>query len=108
MRQDLSTLLSRCHGSTRRAAELSRQHPAMVVAFDVLATPEGDLRRRPYRERRRELELLLAAYPTAATLTPMTTDVDEAELWMKAWAEHGMEGLVAKYSADPYLPGARR
>lgn len=78
--------------------------PLTFVVFDVLSLEGRDLRRQPYRERRRIL--------TGLRLTgrqwcvPETFD-DGKALWT-AVCEHELEGLVAKRLDEPYRAGERR
>ncbi|MEQ7005725.1 hypothetical protein ABN028_05940 [Actinopolymorpha sp. B17G11] len=63
-------------------------HPAYMIAFDCLESKSaGDLRRRPLRVRRRELERLLARVPPDSHLAlgMQTTDEDVAMSWYQDW-----------------------
>ena len=106
-RLNFPLLQQRLHPAERRAAQLSAQHPATLVIFDVLATAEEDVRAMPYTARRALLTDLFTSPRPGMLLTPMTEDRDEALLWMRAWSEQGMEGLVVKAAAGRYRPGKR-
>src|SRR5947209_12891301 len=50
-------LLQRIHPARSRVEKLSREHPAIFIAFDLLVGPDGKaLLTLPLRERRKELE----------------------------------------------------
>ena len=77
-----------------------------LMAFDLLAIGEADLRRLPYRHRRERLEQLLTGAPAAVQLVPMTTDRTAALAWMKPeYSAVGIEGVVAKSLDAPYRGG---
>ncbi|MFE2500160.1 DNA ligase [Streptomyces scopuliridis] len=97
---------SRALSSTHRARELAARHPATYVAFDVLAHPEaGDLRPRPYTERRQVLLDVLAGVGPPIEPVWSTTDPGEALLWYEALEGTGVEGLVAKPLRSAYKAG---
>src|SRR5215218_10180029 len=81
-RMSFALLQRRLKAGTRRVLDLSVQHPAHLVAFDVLQTPTlGDIRALPLRERREHLAQLLTDAPPQLTLSPQTTDSEEARAW---------------------------
>ncbi|MFG2440790.1 ATP-dependent DNA ligase [Streptomyces sp. NPDC048508] len=88
-----------------------RASPAHFVAFDLLRvdSPDGDVARLPYRDRRARLEALFAERKLQPpwTLCPMTLDRDEALPWMRQWAPAGIEGVVAKRLTGVYQGGVR-
>lgn len=103
-------LLLRRHGRTARLVrELAAAHPAHFIAFDVLQLADRDLAREPYRARRGILEAVFAEQELGPlfTLCPSSTDPEEIDLWLTAWAEIGIEGLCFKRLDQPYLPGRR-
>jgi ATP-dependent DNA ligase len=76
------------------------------TAFDLLADETGDLRTRPYRDRRLLLERRLAGVATPLRLIPATPDPDAAAAWLAPeLADLGIEGVVAKKAAEPYRAG---
>ncbi|MFE6097762.1 hypothetical protein ACFQ7M_38245 [Streptomyces massasporeus] len=78
--------------------------------FDVLEVGGTELLRRPYVERRAVLEDLFTRDVLAApfTLCPSTTDRATALDWLDpSWGAVGIEGVVLKGTAQPYLPGKR-
>jgi ATP-dependent DNA ligase len=100
-------LLARLHPSASRVARLSEETPAALVAFDLLAEGDLDLRPRPFAERRARLERLLAGAPRSVRLTPATADLAEARAWLDRPPGSGIDGVVAKGLDRPYAPGQR-
>ncbi|WP_405373020.1 MULTISPECIES: ATP-dependent DNA ligase [unclassified Microbacterium] len=101
------TLSQRIHPAASRVTMLSETHPAMFVAFDLLALGDRDLQGAPFSERRAELETLLAGVPHPIHLTRTTTDRAQAERWLAEFEGAGLDGVVAKPLAQPYAPGKR-
>src|SRR4051794_24340715 len=103
---DFGALHQRMTATRVRAAELAVAAPATFLAFDVLAVDDIDVRPRPLRERRVLLEALMTDVRPPLQLTPQTDDLATAERWMRdyALAPVGVEGVVAKGTADAYLP----
>jgi hypothetical protein len=79
---------------------------ASFVAFDVLALAGADTCARPWHERRRLLEALVAAIDSPLVVLSPISEVDQAV--HDAWLEQGFEGSVAKRKDAPYRPGTRR
>jgi ATP-dependent DNA ligase len=113
---DFDALLQRIHPARSRIELLARRTPATYVAFDLLARGDRDLRGVPFEQRRAELEEILgpgadprapAAPGTQVLLTPQTEDATEAESWMTALEDIGLDGVVAKRRAGPYIEGER-
>jgi ATP-dependent DNA ligase len=103
---DFDSLLARVHPAASRVARLSREMPAELVAFDVLAAGQRDVRDRPFRERRSLLADLLAEASPRILLTPATEDPELAGRWL-ALDGAGIDGVMAKPAEMPYRPGAR-
>src|SRR5438105_3476754 len=74
------------------------------VAFDLLYLDHRPLLARPLQERRRRLADLDLRGRTVGI--PAHLDAD-GEPFLEVVAEYGLEGVVAKRKASPYLPGAR-
>lgn len=108
-RLDFAALQQRTSRRPEAAAKLAVQEPAHLIAFDLLLHAGTTMLDWPYRERRAALESLFQGHGLAApwALTPTTTDPDQARQWMAQWAPAGVEGIVAKGSAQPYQPGRR-
>jgi bifunctional non-homologous end joining protein LigD len=90
--------------------------PAGLVAFDILAADGVDITRRPWAQRREMLEALLhdlaitkrerAQDPVAQHIRLSTTRRDGASMLARA-RRQGWEGIIAKRTDAPYLPGVR-
>jgi ATP-dependent DNA ligase len=107
-RPDFLALLARLHPAASRVERLSRETPALFIAFDLVALGADDLRGRPFRERRELLERLLRDARAPLHLTPLTDDRAEAEHWLDAYRGAGVDGVVAKHEELRYEDGARR
>jgi ATP-dependent DNA ligase len=104
---DFDALLLRIHPAASRVRMLAAESPAAFVAFDCLADGDGDLRARPFAERRARLEQLLADPPAAVHLTPSTTDPATARHWFDVFEGAGLDGVIGKRASEPYAPGKR-
>jgi ATP-dependent DNA ligase len=91
-----------------RVERLSGETPARFLAFDLLARGDEDLLDRPFGERRRMLEDLLAEETGRVELTPATTDEAAAARWLDWPPGSGIDGVVAKRRDLRYQAGARR
>jgi ATP-dependent DNA ligase len=97
--QLFDALGQRIHPAKSRIEMLAEQTPARFIAFDLLARGDEVLFELPLRERRAALESVVEA---PMDLTPMTTEVGDADPWLR-----GAEGVVAKELDAPYRPGER-
>jgi ATP-dependent DNA ligase len=104
---DFAALMTRLHPAASRAQRLSVETPARFVAFDLMWRDGLDLQERPFGERRRALESLLATPPERLSATPVTDDLATAEGWLDASPTSGIDGVVAKDPTLPYQPGKR-
>ncbi len=120
---DFDALQNRIHPAASRVERLSRETPARLALFDLLAVAGHDLRGRPLRERRLllvELAALLGAEtgtPGGAAgtedggspylLSPQTLDVETARRWFVEFEPAGFDGIVAKSLDRPYAEGRR-
>ena len=104
---DFAALMGRLHPARSRVAELAARTPAAFVGFDLLAVDDRDLRDRPLRERRAELERLLANEVPPLHLTPATRDPAVAREWMRRFQGGGLDGVVAKDESLGYQSGRR-
>jgi ATP-dependent DNA ligase len=105
-REDFDALGQRIHPAATRIELLSRETPAVYVAFDLLARDDDSLLEQPLSARRTALEALLAEprfEGAPIELMPTADTVAEAERWLQ-----GAEGAIAKERAAPYRPGERR
>lgn len=106
-RLDFSALQQRLGAGPKTLPGLVRQAPASYVAFDVLAVAGQDARALPLSQRRALLEELARGWAPPLSLSPATTDPDEAARWFEELPHTGIEGLVIKGTDQPYTPGAR-
>lgn len=106
-RLDFGLLQQRMVTAAGRIGPLVAAHPASYVAFDLLALGGADLRNRPLRRRRAELEALAERWAPPLQLSPSTADPDEARQWFTDFRAAGVEGLVAKGASTRYAPGRR-
>lgn len=102
-------LQMRLHPAESRVRKLAVETPAILILFDCLLTPEGDvLLDRPLTDRRAALEAFVtrAGPHPSLRLTPFTRDPTEARAWLDR-AGGALDGVVAKRLDDPYLSGER-
>jgi ATP-dependent DNA ligase len=105
---DFEALQQRIHPAASRVTLLSRETPASMVAFDLLALGDDDLTSRPFAQRRAALEGALGSAGHAPVhVTPMTSDVDEAREWFVRFEGAGLDGLIAKKGDLRYQPDKR-
>ena len=100
------TLQGRMH--LRDAEEIARRavdSPATLVAFDLLRDGKDVLLRNPWTERRRRLELLFAGERSAALR--LTESSRQGTRMIARARRAGWEGVIAKRTDVPYVPGAR-
>ncbi|MFD5513596.1 hypothetical protein ACFWIB_38495 [Streptomyces sp. NPDC127051] len=93
-----------------RAFEVQDSANPRASAFDLLQHDGEGLLRRPYAERRAQLENLFSEHALTApwTLCPMTTDLAKAREWLESWTDvSGVEGILIKPLNSRYLPGYR-
>jgi len=103
-------LLQRIHPAESRIRKLAAEHPAVLIAFDLLADgKDRDLLRRPLAERRRRLESFARRYLRAnksIRLSPATTSAAVARRWFRI-AGGNLDGIIAKRTNSPYRSGER-
>ena len=100
-------LQARLHPAASRIERLSRETPARLMLFDLLALDGADLGGRPLAERRKALERFHKAHGgPALLLSPCTLDRAEAEAWL-ARSGGALDGVIAKRLDAPYRPGER-
>ncbi len=100
---DFDSMQMRLHPAESRIRRLSAEIPAEFVAFDVLVWDGEPVWERPLAERRVELERVARGF----RLSPSTRDLAEARGWLDRFESLGLDGVVAKRLASPYLPGSR-
>jgi len=108
-RLDWESLSQRIHPADSRVQRLSRETPAELICFDILALGDDDLTAMPFAARRERLESVLSSLPVAAPvhLTRATTDATTAREWFERFEGAGLDGVVAKDLAAPYQQGKR-
>jgi ATP-dependent DNA ligase len=102
-------LQMRVHPAESRIKKLSVETPAVLILFDMLLDTDGkSLIEQPLTERRHALERFFKAGRGAKglKLSPFTVKRKEAERWLND-ARGALDGVVAKLSDGPYLPGER-
>jgi ATP-dependent DNA ligase len=104
---DFEALLLRIHPAKSRIERLAREIPAAFVAFDLIALGSVDLRAQPLVARRQQLEAALRAATPPLHLSPCTRDRAQALDWFHRFEGAGFDGVLAKPSGDPYVPGKR-
>jgi ATP-dependent DNA ligase len=98
---EFEALQSRLHPAQSRIELLSREIPAELRVFDLLAEGDAALLETPFGERRARLERLGAE--AGLELTELSGDPERAEHWLRT-----TEGAMAKQLDAPYEPGKRR
>ena len=104
---DFDALQLRIHPAASREKLLSRQTPASIVFFDLLALDGRDLREEPFSNRRSELETLLSSATSPLHITPATDDPDIARDWFRRFEGAGFDGVMAKAKDGKYEPDKR-
>jgi ATP-dependent DNA ligase len=104
---DFEALQMRIHPAASRVKKLAEEIPAQVVFWDVLCEGDRDLRARPFRERRAELEKLLAGVAPPLHVTPVSDDAAVAADWFRRFEGAGFDGVMAKPADGAYEPNKR-
>ena len=104
---DFDALQLRLHPAASRVKLLSKQIPASIVFFDLLAEGGRDLRGEPFEKRRRELEALLSSVAPPIHLTPATRESSVASDWFRRFEGAGLDGVIAKPVSGTYEPNKR-
>jgi ATP-dependent DNA ligase len=100
---DFDAMQMRLHPAESRVRKLAAEIPARYIAFDVLLWHGEPLHSLPLADRRHELERRADGF----TLSPYTRDPDAAAEWLERLEQAGLDGVVAKRTDLPYLPGSR-
>ena len=103
-------LLQRIHPAASRVAKLSKETPALLIVFDLLADENGkSLVKLSLDERREALEHFARKYLRGHKrfrLSPATPKITEAKKWLKGVGST-LDGIVAKRRDLPYQSGNR-
>lgn len=105
-RLDWESLSQRIHPAQSRVRMLAEQTPAQFIGFDVLATGSASLLGEPFSVRREALAELVSG-GTSCHVTRATSDPEQARHWLTTFEGAGLDGVVAKRTDGPYLPGKR-
>ena len=100
----------RLHPAASRVNKLAAETPSILIAFDLLQNTRGvDLRDRPLRERRKQLEAFFDALGDAPALrlSPAIISRAEAGRWLKRAGGGALDGVVAKRVDETYKSGER-
>jgi ATP-dependent DNA ligase len=98
---DFDALQMRLHPAESRVQKLSTEIPADFVAFDLLLWDGEAVHELPLEERRKRVEKL------PFSVSPATRDRKVAEDWLDRLEVAGFDGVIAKRTGLPYLPGSR-
>jgi ATP-dependent DNA ligase len=105
-RLDWESLSQRIHPAQSRVRMLAEQTPAQFIGFDALATGSTSLLGEPFSVRREALAELVSG-GTSCHVTRATSDPEQARHWLTTFEGAGLDGVVAKRTDGPYLPGKR-
>src|ERR1019366_4717602 len=104
-RPSFEALQQRMHvGSRAQAKRLAADTPVTYVIFDLLWLDGHSLMALPYTQRR---ELLAALALKGASWQTPEHVLQGGEQLLRASAEQGLEGILAKRLDSPYQPGLR-
>ncbi len=95
-------LQQRIHPAESRINLLAEETPVSLVTFDLLAEEDQGFLETPFGERRDRLAALAERTGGGIETTPLTTDAEQAKLWLRT-----IEGVIAKQLDAPYLAGER-
>jgi ATP-dependent DNA ligase len=104
---DFDALQLRIHPAASRVKLLSRQTPASIVFFDLLAEDNRDWREKAFAGRRAKLQSLLFKAKPPIHITPATDDLELARDWFQRFEGAGFDGVMAKAKDSIYQPDKR-
>jgi ATP-dependent DNA ligase len=104
---DFEVLQLRIHPAASRVKLLAQQTPASIVFFDLLCEGDRNLCGEPFRERRKQLESVLAHALPPVHVTPATNDPAVASDWFRRFEGAGLDGVIAKPTGGAYEPDKR-
>jgi ATP-dependent DNA ligase len=99
---DFDAMQTRLHPAESRIRRLSGEIPAEYVVFDMIVWDGEPVWKLPLEERRARVEAL-----DGFKLSPATRSIDDARAWLDRFEALGLDGVIAKRLASPYLPGSR-
>jgi ATP-dependent DNA ligase len=106
-RLEFDALTQRIHPAESRVNRLAEELPARLVVFDVLAVGDESFLEASLAERRAVLESDAFKTGGRVHVTRTTRDAAEAEQWFSTFEGAGLDGVVAKPLASPYVPNGR-
>ncbi len=99
-------------GRKSASRSLIRRIPVLLMAYDLLEYEGEDWRQKPFRQRRADLEGIVAAanMPSLLRISPALAcnDWAAAHEWRGKSRDQGSEGLMIKRMESPYGAGRRR
>jgi ATP-dependent DNA ligase len=102
-------LQMRLHPAESRIRKLAAETPAVLILFDLLATPNGEiLLQAPLLQRREALDTFFRsiAPDDAVRLSPFTREIAEARRWVET-SGGALDGVIAKRLDGAYQVGER-
>jgi ATP-dependent DNA ligase len=99
---DFDAMQTRLHPAESRIRKLSAEIPAEYVVFDMLVWEGEPVWELPLEELRVRVEAL-----DGFRISPATRELSDARAWMERFEALGLDGVIAKRLASPYLPGSR-
>jgi len=103
-------LLQRIHPAASRIRKLAAETPALLITFDLLVGPNGELLiDKPLDERRHRLETFFEKYCRTSAqirLSPSSPKLSEAKAWLRR-AGATLDGVIAKRRDFDYRSGER-
>jgi len=102
-RLEFDLMQMRLHPAESRIRKLAAETPARFIAFDVLLWNGEPVHTRPLAERRTFLENNVKGFELSQT----TRDTQLAQMWLERLEVLGLDGIVAKRTDKPYMPGSR-
>jgi ATP-dependent DNA ligase len=100
---DFDSMQMRLHPAESRVRKLAAEIPAEFIAFDVLLWEGKPVHELPLAKRRKELERVAKGF----RLSPYTHDPEAAGEWLETFEAAGLDGVIAKRTDLPYMPGSR-
>jgi ATP-dependent DNA ligase len=98
-------LLQRVHPAASRVAKLSKETPAIYIAFDLLMTDERvTLLESPLSQRRLQLEEFSTNFKKTGPfhLSPVTLEVKQVQAWLRETGNN-LDGVVCKQRDAQYV-----
>ena len=99
--QHLMRRFKRIHGID----EIAKKIQVEFYLFDILYVDGENMIKTPYIERRNRLKEIAGNIPLTKQI--ITSNISEAESFLKKAVNEGHEGLMAKRIDSPYFPGVR-